>query len=522
MPRRMALAVGLVSSSAPQRIPPDRLPRICLAISAETIGEMLLKAERVARDNPLLELRLDYLKAPLTAPARIRDFIDVHPDTILIATCRKQLYGGKFKGSCDAEISLLDKAAQAGCHLVDVSLQTAEHVSAKSLDHLRAQATLILSYHDFKNTRKLADVYERMRAFPADIFKIATTAHSFGDNVTLISFLQQAAAQAAVVGVCMGEFGFPSRLLSLRAGGLFTFASYAAGEETAPGQLDLRSLRRVYRAESVNRATKVYGVLGYPLGHSLSPLMMNAALRRESVNAVYLPLLARDPADILKHAHTMPLSGFSVTQPHKSALFAHLDGVDPLAKQAGAVNTVVRSNGKLYGFNTDIGAIVDPLAAQLPLTKAKILLLGAGGAARAAAFGLRSRGADVFIYNRTPARAQKLAQQAKAKVVRRTDLKKLQFDAIINATPVGQFPHVQHSPLEPEEIRARIAFDLVYNPMETRFLQHARAQGCKLIAGLEMFVLQGARQFEIWTGKPAPLEEMRREVITHLLTTADV
>jgi 3-dehydroquinate dehydratase/shikimate dehydrogenase len=173
---------------------------------------------------------------------------------------------------------------------------------------------------------------------------------------------------------------------------------------------------------------------------------------------------------------------------------------------------VVRSqDGKLYGFNTDAAGVVRPLEQRVPLDQSKILVLGAGGAARAAVFGLKERGAEVFIMNRTAATAQKLARQAKARVVKRADLKKLSFDVIINATPVGM-GNTKDSPLNENEIQAKYVFDMVYDPGETRLLKLAKARGAQVIPGIEMFVNQAARQFEIWTGKPAPGDEMLRVV----------
>ena len=198
--------------------------------------------------------------------------------------------------------------------------------------------------------------------------------------------------------------------------------------------------------------------------------------------------------------------------PYKQTILSHLDNTDPYTAKIGACNTVVRSgDGKLYGFNTDTSGVVRPLEQRITLNDARILVLGAGGAARAAVFGLKDRGAQVFVLNRNLIAAQKLARQAKARTVKRPDLKRLDFDVIINATPVGM-GNTRESPLTAEEIKARYVFDMVYDPAETRLLQMAKERGCEVIAGSEMFVHQAARQFEIWTGKPAPREDMLRIV----------
>ncbi len=306
----------------------------------------------------------------------------------------------------------------------------------------------------------------------------------------------------------MGEQGIISRVLGVRAGSIFTFGAASRGEETAPGQATASELRDTYRIESVDAATQVYGVAGDPVEHSLSPVMMNAAFRREAVNAVYLALHAKSLKDLLACVQNIPIRGLSITMPYKQEIVEELENSDPLTRQIGACNTVVRSlDGKLYGFNTDVAGVLAPLEQRLHLAGARVLLLGAGGVARAAAFGLKAKGAEVFITNRTPEKAQTLARQVKVKYLKRAEIVKQSFDVIINATPVGMGNHKQ-SPLEEKELNTKYVFDLVYVPAETRLLTMARAKGIQVIPGLEMFVQQGARQFEIWTGKPAPIAEM--------------
>jgi 3-dehydroquinate dehydratase / shikimate dehydrogenase len=512
-----ASARGVLSN----RVSPGRIPRLCLALQAPTPGELLQRAERAAREAQLLELRLDALKQPTAAIQPLREFLHSTPQTLVIATCRKSTYGGGFKGSTDAEWAVLKHAAGAGCALIDLELQSAERLSAHALADLRQQTNLIVSYHDHKTTPPLHPILERMEAIAADLYKIVPTANTWRQNIELLRFLDAYTGATPLIAFCMGEAGLLSRVLCSRAGGAMTYAALEGDEATAAGQPTLAELRNLYRVETLNKATRVYGVLGYPLTHSLSPLMHNAAYRRLGMNAVYLPLPTRKPAEVLDLADEIPLSGFSVTHPYKSAFLDRLERIDPLGKLVGAINTVVRSQGKFYGYNTDIAGVVEPLSQALPLRGAKILVVGAGGAARAAVFGLRGNGAHVFIYNRTREHAQKLAAEARAKVVPRADLKKLSFQAIVHATPVGQYPKVGEALLEPDEIHAPVVFDLVYNPLETELLRRARAQGARVIPGFEMLALQGARQFELWTGKPAPLEDMRRELFTALSAQPD-
>jgi 3-dehydroquinate dehydratase/shikimate dehydrogenase len=488
-----------------------------VALFASTPQEFMEKIEIAAHENSLLELRLDYLPKPALLFPKLSQFGGFHRDITLIGTCRRAVNGGKFKGSVASQIDILQKAAAAGCQLVDVELETAKSMKRSDLEKLRAQAGVIISYHDYRGTKKLDETWDAMSQFPVDYIKIVSTAKSLYDNVKMIRLLEQRSDVISTVGVCMGEQGVISRVLGVRAGAAFTFASVQPGEETAPGQIAARTLRSVYRIDRVDAATKVYGVAGDPIAHSLSPQMMNTAFQRENINAVYLALQTSDVADLLKCVREVPIQGLSVTMPLKEAIVEHLDKTDALTAKIGACNTLIRSqDGKLYGFNTDVAGVVRPLEQRLSLTNAKILVIGAGGAARAAVFGLRERNAEVWVMNRTAEKGQKLARQAHAHYISRPHLKKLEFDVIINATPVGMNVARNQSPLEESELRTRFVFEMIYSPLETKLVKMARAKNIPVIPGTEMFVHQGARQFEIWTGKPAPAEEMHRAVLHSL------
>lgn len=494
------------------RFLPLRMPRVCIAITGNDAGDMIEKAETLARDNSFIEFRLDYISQPSAAIPKLKKFLELHQHLVVVATCRRAENGGKFKGSLASQIDVLGKAAAAGCQLVDIELQSALKLKPDALKKLRSRAGMVLSFHDFRATKKLEETLEKMRGIPADFYKIVTTATTLSDNVLMMKFLETHGDRHSLVGLCMGEQGLISRVLTVRAGSVFTFASFSAGEETAPGQISTQELRSIYRIEQVDAATRVYGVAGDPIAHSLSPIIMNTALRRENVNAVYLPLHAKTLKDLLHCVREIPLHGLSITMPYKEAILEHLDNTDSHTAKIGACNTVVRGqDGKLYGFNTDTAGVVRPIEQRMAIENLKVLVLGAGGAARAAVFGLKERGAEVSILNRSLPAAQKLARQAKARTIKRADLKKLAFDVIINATPVGM-GNSRETPLKEDEIRAHYVFDMVYDPFETRFLKLAQARGAQIIPGIEMFVHQAARQFEIWTGKPAPSDEMLRVV----------
>jgi 3-dehydroquinate dehydratase/shikimate dehydrogenase len=497
----------------PPRLLPLRLPRVCVAVTASDAAEMVEKAEALVRDNPFIEFRLDYISKPALALPKVKSFLETHPGTVVIATCRRAASGGKFRGSIPSQLDVLSKASSVGCQIVDVEIQTALKCKPVQLQKLRERSALILSFHDFRGTKKLDETLEKMRAVPADFYKVVGTAQTLTDNVSMIQFLGREADNNSIVGLCMGEQGIISRVLGVRAGSVFTFASVSPGEETAPGQVTAQELRSVYRIESVDAATRVYGVAGDPVAHSLSPAIMNAAFRRENVNAVYLALHAKTLKDLLTCVREIPIHGLSITMPYKEAILPYLDNTDSHTTKIGACNTVVRAqDGKLYGFNTDTSGVVRPLERRLStLQDAKILVLGAGGAARAAVFGLAERGAEVFILNRSLEAAKKLARRAHARSIKRADLKKYSFDVIINATPVGM-GNYRETPLQEKEINARYVFDMIYDPAETQLLTLAKHRGAQIIPGIEMFVHQAARQFEIWTGKPAPQDDMLQVV----------
>ena len=511
---------------APTVIPQSlrsRITKVCIAIIGTTPAEMLEKAASVVKENPFLEFRLDYLEKPAAALPRFKQFFAENTATTAIATCRREANGGKFSGTVAAEVEILSKAYANGFQIIDLELESAETLKPADLQNLRdTGAALILSHHDFSATKDLDAVFDRMVPFHPDFYKIVPTAKTLSDNVTLIRFLERMDDHTNIIGICMGDAGIISRVLAQRAGSAFTFAAATPGEETGPGQIAARTLIDTYRIDQVDAATKVYGVAGNPIRSSLSPVMMNTAFRRETVNAVYLALQANKLPDLLKLIQEIPIQGVSITMPLKQEILAHLEHTDPLSAKIGACNTILRAqDGKLYGFNTDVAGITGPLEKRMSLRDARCLVLGAGGAARAAVFGLRDKGAEVSILNRTPETAQKLARQSGSKTIKKEAVAKSSFDVIINATPIGMAGIKAAPLLEAADLKTKLVFDMVYNPVETPLIRLARQQNIPIITGVEMFVQQGARQFEIWTGKPAPEEEMLRVVVHALRQQAE-
>jgi 3-dehydroquinate dehydratase/shikimate dehydrogenase len=276
-------------------------------------------------------------------------------------------------------------------------------------------------------------------------------------------------------------------------------------------------MKHLYRAHALNRQTRVFGVIGDPIAHSLSPLLHNTAFVERKINAVYLPFLVKNLRDFLNAALEFALLGFSVTLPHKQTILRYLQDCDALSADIGAVNTVtVRPDGSLYGCNTDYVGVLRALEKKMRLAKSRVLILGAGGSARAAAFALARAGAAVSICARREAAARELARAAGAEVVPRRALKTESFDAILNATPVGMHPRDGISPLQPGELHCRIVMDLIYRPERTQLLKLAAQKRIATVSGVEMFLAQGIAQWEMWMKRPAPEAAMRRAVLSSL------
>jgi 3-dehydroquinate dehydratase/shikimate dehydrogenase len=318
-----------------------------------------------------------------------------------------------------------------------------------------------------------------------------------------------------VVAVAMGEIGLPARVLALRESSALAYAPVASA--TAPGQIPLQDMKNLYRANELTPATRVYGVIGHPIGHSLSPLLHNTGYIAAKKDAVFLPFLVENLKDFLRALRDFDLRGFAVTLPHKEKILALLDQVEPLAAKIGAANTVtVAANGKLYGSNTDYLGVLRALEPKMKLRGSRVVIFGAGGSARAAAFALELAGACVFICARRPGAARGLARAVGGEAIPRSALRAQKFDALLNATPIGMHPHEKVSPLAANELNCSLVMDLIYRPMRTRLLSLAASRGIACVSGLDMFLAQGFAQWERWMGGKAPESPMRNAVLRAL------
>ena len=487
--------------------------RICAVVAASTAAEMTRQVRSALRETKTLELRLDWLQNDAERARFLRwlNRTDFRGATFL-ATCRRREGGGRFPGDIDRQLFWLIRAREAGCQWCDLEVETMRKLPYQSIREYPVPPRVMFSVHDFERTPTLPANVNVPAYGEVDAVKIAANAQTIADSVRL---LRLARRSRNFVAVPMGETGLPARILALREGSALAYASVA--EATAPGQVSLQEMKYLYRAQELTRRTQVYGVIGDPIGHSLSPLLHNTGFSARRMDAVYLPFLVHRLGDFLAAVPEFGVRGFSVTLPHKQTILKYLKGCEPLAAEIGAVNTViVRRDGSLYGCNTDYVGVLRALEKRLRLRESRVLIIGAGGSARAAAFALARAGAAVGICARREKAAKELARAVAGEAVPRRALRTEFFDAILNCTPVGMHPHDGISPLASGELHCRTVMDLIYRPQRTRLLKIAARKGISTVSGVEMFLAQGVAQWEIWTEKRAPEAAMRRAVLAAL------
>jgi 3-dehydroquinate dehydratase/shikimate dehydrogenase len=479
--------------------------KICAVVAAADAKTALRQLERALELSRTVELRLDYLKDDREITRFLIGLGKKRVRATMIATCRRTASGGKYRGSAANQLIYLAEALRAGCTWYDLDIETASVAPRGLVDVLVGEGRQLLSAHYFRKApANLKKVVASLAAFKPDASKIAVQAETIAESVKVIDL---ARGRSNFVAVPMGEAALPARVLALRHGGALAFAPVE--QDTAPGQVPLDVMTQLYRAHKLTRKTRVYGVIGDPIGHSLSPRLHNAGFQAAKIGAVFLPFLVGDLKDFLSGIKPLGIRGFAVTLPHKQPIMRHLDSIDPMAEAIGAVNTVVvGASGKLHGLNTDYVGVLRALDRRMPFQGSRVLIVGAGGAARAVAYALAQAGSLVSITARRPQQAEALARAVNGDAVPRGKVRGQFFDAIVNTTPVGMYPYESASPLEAAELNTRLVFDLIYRPQVTKLLQLAQRRGIETVSGFEMFVAQGIAQWEIWTGRRAPVAPM--------------
>jgi len=476
--------------------------QICVSLTEPTTKFVIDRMAALAGQADLFEVRGD-----LVSDLDLLEILRARTRPLVFA-CRPVAEGGRWDDGESRRRMVLLEAVKRGFDYVDVEYKS----DFMDVAMEKAGRGLIVSYHDLQGTPDDLDgLYARMCDRGADVVKIAVTPRSVADVGRLLELAARAGARGSkpLIAIAMGPLGIVTRLIGGRYGAPFLYASATAGAESASGQLPAREMADVYRVRDVTTATRVYGILGGTARRSLSPLIHNRAFAARGIDAVYVPLQAEALEPFLRALPGLDLSGFSVTRPYKVEILPHLHEVEEQAALCGSVNTVVVHEGTLRGSTTDGIGVVAPLKKRGELKGKAVVIVGAGGAARAAAFALRRKGARVTLAARNPGQAAEAAAATGCGHAALADLSKQAWDILINATPVGSAAAPAETPV-PQGLHRRgtIVLDMVYDPLETRLLREARAAGCIAIDGLEMLLAQAVAQFETWTGLEAPVEAM--------------
>lgn len=315
----------------------------------------------------------------------------------------------------------------------------------------------------------------------------------------------------------MNSYGEFSRVLNIALGSQITYASIAKGKEFAQGQLTLDELNNIYRIKKLNKNTKIFGLIGNPVEHSWSHVIHNAAFEKLNIDAIYLKFKVNKLKEFINYFRKLNIGGFSVTIPHKIEVMQYLDSIEKKAKAIGAVNTIVVRNKKLIGYNTDCDGAIIALKEKIKLNDNNIVVLGAGGSARAITYGLKEEGANITILNRNLDNAKRIADYFNCEYGSLNELKNIEYGVLINTTPVGMHPNINAS-LVPENLfkKDTIVFDIVFNPYKTKFLKEAEKKGCIVIPGIKMLINGAMLQFKLWTNKNAPEKLIKSKILSHL------
>ena len=495
---------------------------ICVSLGRTRHSAFLEGHQQLAEQKArLVELRIDWLRKRPDIGRLLKD-----RPTPVVVTCRRREDQGRWRGTEEQRQAALREAIIGGAEYVDVEVDVARSIPRFG------ETKRIVSYHNFDETPiELYDIHQKMTQCDPDIIKIVTTAKVPADNVRVLELMR--GSDIPTVAFCMGEYGTISRILCGRLGAPFTYAGFSSAREMAPGQLTYLEMRNLYRYNRITKDTRIFGVIGDPIGHSLSPIIHNSAFRKVGntedggVNAVYIPL--KIPSELLqatlKEYEKLDIEGYSVTIPHKEDVLDYVDSPDMQADTIGAANTLYRRDGNWNATNTDYDAIVDTVAHALEqhphipsdIANKRVLILGAGGVARAAVTAMLNKGAAVIVTNRTRERARALAAEQGCLTAHWANRGAEACDILINCTSVGMHPNVDESPYEQHWLQEKmLVFDTVYTPENTLLLKHARQRGCATATGLEMFVRQAARQFDLFTGEPAPIDYMTETLRRYL------
>jgi 3-dehydroquinate dehydratase/shikimate dehydrogenase len=489
---------------------------ICVPVRVHRLEELLGAVDVAARSGDLVEVRADYLSEPEAALPIVRDLSDQVQSRIII-TLRSPEQGGELPHSAGVRRAFWSRASQLPNVLFDVEFDLLQKPNDLSFDLNR----VICSQHDFTRVpENLDEIYERMAATQARTIKIAVHASEATDSVSIFKVLKRAERDGRqLIAIAMGPRGLMTRVLGCSRGSFLTYGSIDDESATAPGQITAIDMRNLYRIDSIDSETLITGLIGNPVGHSISPHIHNAAFAEANLNAVFIPFEVDDVRAFLdrmvrpdSREVDWNLRGASVTAPHKSTVMGELNWIDAAAREIGAVNTIVVKSDELHGYNTDAIGFIAPLTQRdESIAGLRCAVIGAGGAARAVIWALKQAGADVTVFARDKTKAEFLSKVFGVKYQELSQRGFAGYDLLVNATPLGtRGSREDQTIVTAEQLRGvRLVYDLVYNPSETGLLREAHAAGCETIAGLEMLMAQAVEQFKLWTGQSPNVDVMR-------------
>jgi 3-dehydroquinate dehydratase / shikimate dehydrogenase len=502
-------------------------PLICVSICEKDWPSVARALRDAGSGAGLVEIRLDCLALDASKNLdELRELISTSSQPTII-TFRAAEQGGRSTAGVDERLQFWrDQGLQLASQFVDLELDIAEQLSREpgSVDWSR----VILSSHSYEQSPELLNaIYEQLAATPARVLKIAVNVNDAVDCLAVFALLERSKREGReIIAIGMGAAGVATRILGPSRGAFLTYCSLTKEQPTAAGQLSIEELTRVYRVEKISRKTAITGLVGNPVGHSISPQIHNAAFASLGTDGVYIPFEVSDLKTFFKrmvHPRTREIDwsmrGLSITAPHKTTVLAELDWIEAGAREIGAVNTVVVESERLCGYNTDASAFTKTLKDRLgSLNNLRVAIIGAGGAASAAAYSLKKENARATIFARNGSKAKQLADRWSLEFRELKSPVFAEFDVVINATPLGTKGKLENdTPAFAPQLRgARLAYDLVYNPAVTQFLREARAAGCETLEGLPMLLTQAAQQFQLWTSQAANSDVMRMAAIKAL------
>jgi 3-dehydroquinate dehydratase/shikimate dehydrogenase len=503
--------------------------RICVPICESRALDLRQAMSQAAEVADIIELRLDYLQGDelFRALRNLPSLINASARPVIVTLRSIEQGGNREMDNLTRIIFWVEHFLYGKPHVsfadmeLDLALLFQQRERAEGRQLLDWER-VICSQHYFTSTPDdLWNIYRQMALTPARILKLAVRADDATDCINIFRLLEHAQREGReMIAVAMGEAGIMTRILAPSRGAFLTYGSVDDQHASAPGQISAEELRDVYRVHKLNRETEILGIIGSPVKYSFSPRMHNASFNALDLNAVYLPFEVKDAGEFLRrmaHPRTREVKwkfrGLSVTAPHKMAVMNHLDWIEPSAQAIGAVNTIVAEGESLRGYNTDVIGLLSPLREKgVDLRGARCGVLGAGGAARCALWGLQHEGAGVTLFARDVEKTRPVAEKFGAECENLHDASFDGFDLIINATPLGMRGKSEdETPATAGQLRGvPLAYDLVTNPRDTRFLCEAREAGCETIGGLAMLVAQATEQFKLWMGKAAPVDVMKK------------